>query len=454
MAEDLERLASLVYQRARTVETTFARFRAKDFPTHHFEALAKFPQATANEIRRAVPRRLRQASEPSVSTASVARILRRYGQALEFVHQSLDFVVNAEVLSIPAPFVLFLEELGSPFLRPRFVLQGAPLFNYSFNSIAPTLNRPVVQAGLRARLPDRFAVFRFPVALREDGLQHSILVHELGHYLDSAESLYREAWLEARPAVKDRIVRFISRQMGTVPQGLDQGRVEALISVYATWLSETVSDLFAARVLGPAYLFSSIEFVSFRPDLTNGSETHPPSATRLWIILEELKALGWQSGLEDCLQLEITEPRRWTAAAIRALPGAERPWRVFERCLRELLPAIRRVVRRRVGTNSYRRAEYLEYSEKMAGLLGHRVPPGQLWTDGGPSGAIPPKAIVNAGWFFHLGGYKGWPALRGDALGRAYEKRQLLSRLVLKALEISYVVRRWGRGTRRQGQAK
>lgn len=447
MEQDLQELAGLVYQRASAVETTFARLRARDFPTHQFEDLAKFPQLVAREVRKKIPSWLDLASDPRVQTASVKRMLQRYGQALEFVHQSLDFVVNVEVLSIPAPFVLFLQELGSEFMETSFVLQAAPLFNYSFRRVAPTLNRPLLQAGLSPRLAENFAVFRFPAALREDGLQHCVLVHELGHYLDTGELLYSDAWDDAGPAVRERIERFIGTEMGIVRKGVEQGLQTALFRALTSWVIETVCDVFAARVLGPAYLFSSIEFVRFRPDLTKGSDTHPPSATRLWIIHKEVQSLGWGPDLAR-VQHEISEPPHWSYAALRTLGQQERHLRILERCLQELLPAIRRVVRRRVGANACKRGSYLAQERRIVEVLACCVPPGELGLDGD---VISPRDILNAAWFFHLGGYQGWPEVPGSQLDQAFQKRQLLSRLVFKALEISFVVRHWP-ATRKTGR--
>jgi hypothetical protein len=428
MAEDIQRLAELVYQRARQVETAFARFRARDFPTDDFELLAIFPQSASAQVRKAVPGRLQQAAQPNVDPASVARMLSRYGRALDFIHRSLEYLVNAEVVSIPAPFVLLLHELGSAFLEPRFVLQGAPLFTYSFSSVGLYLNRPLVAARLRGRhtLPNNFAVFRFPAALREDGLGHALLGHELGHYVDSVESLYLQAWSEAGPTLQQKIERFIKTQMGTVRRGVAPDIERQLWLVYTSWVIEMVCDIFAARVLGPAYLFSSLEFLKFQHDLTRPTETHPPSATRLWVVTRELRSLGWAEHMERALQPQIGEPPSWSASQVRALSQTERPFRVLERCL----------------------LEYSQWEDGARTAFAHCVPPGEL-----PGrGPVPPRAILNAGWFFHLAGCPGWAEPRGDKLRASYEKRCLLSRLVLKGLEISYVVGHWGRAVRSGGR--
>lgn len=442
MAEDLDRLASLVYHRASAIEGTFSRLRARDFPTYHFETLAAFPQKAALQIRYAVNSWLRLA-RTGASTKGVGRMLRRYGQALEYVHESLGFMVNAEVLSIPAPFVLFLEELGSEYLEPRFVLQGAPEFNYSFMSVARRLNAPLIQAGVAARLDEGFAVFRFPAALREDGLQHNILAHELGHYIDTREHLYQRAWQNATPNVQRRVRGFLRTQMGTVRGGIDALSGNALAEILRNWIVETVCDIFAARVLGPAYLFSSVEFVRFQPDLSKGSDSHPPSAFRLWVIYEELRSLGWSAEqLDSVFDQPPSKPDRWTRERIRAIDRSGRYLRVMERCLGELLPAIRRTIRDFVGARSYSRSEYDEHADEVRGLFTHLIPPGES-LDGGTERAIPARAILNGGWFFHLKGYPSWPVLRRSPLRAASERRELLSRLTLKALEISYVVKHW-----------
>jgi hypothetical protein len=259
--------------------------------------------------------------------------------------------------------------------------------------------------------------------------------------------LTREVWLNATDATRVRIVRFINTQMGAHRGGIKAQALDNLIRDYAAWIMEIVCDVFAARLLGPSYLFSIIEFIRFRHDLMNGSESHPPSATRLWITLQELRSLGWQPDLDDD-DLGIREPPRWTVAEIRAAPSAERPYRILERCMLELMPAVKRVVRDKVGAHAYKRAEYLDWADTATELLAHRIPPGERQVSGQRPAGIPPRAILNAGWHFHRNGYPGWPEIRGEPLRSAFEKRQLLNRLILKALDTSYIVRNWWRDRR------
>jgi hypothetical protein len=75
--------------------------------------------------------------------------------------------------------------------------------------------------------------------------------------------------------------------------------------------------------------------------------------------------------------------------------------------------------------------------------LEQRIAPGEIDVDGGQGRPVDPRAILNAAWFFHSEGYPGWPDIRGGDLQRMFEKRLLLSRLVLKGVEISYLTRHW-----------
>jgi len=438
MAENIESLASLVYQQARNVESTFARHRARQFYTQHFATLAKFPQRAANEIRRTIPKRLAEAKSGGASEATIARTLKRYGQVLEFVHQSLDFVTNTDVRSIPSPYVLLLEELGSGFGKPSFVLQGSPLFTYSFVPIA--LNRPLKEAGLKSRLPDGFAAFRFPAALNEDGLQHAVLSHELGHYVDTEETLPAWVWASATSATRDRVEHILRTLIGTVPAGVGTDSLRRLSLMYASWISETICDVFAARLLGPAYLFSFIEHLGFSSDMDIGGESHPPPSMRLWVISEELRSTGWSALVKP--HHKSAAPNKPTQKMVKGVPGGGAFFLVLQRCLLEALPAIRRVVRARVGDRCFRRTAHAPYENVVRDLLRHRVPPGEMHADGTVI-AVPARSVINGAWFFHLAGYESWPSVSTKQLPSEYEKRQLLSRLTFKGLEISYIRKRW-----------
>jgi len=445
VADDLNRLAALLYLRASAVETVFAEARAKVFPSRESEAFIRFPQSAAAEIKKAIASRLREAANPSVNPASVRRQLQRYGQALEYVHQSLSLVANADILSVPAPFVLLLQESGADFLKPQFVLHGNPHFNYSHQAVGTNLNRPFSAAGLKARLPNSFSVFSFPTALRDDGLLHCVLVHELGHYVETVKSLVAAVWKDAIPATQTRVVRMLSTSLGIVPKGVGHTALSASFLTLQSWLEEVVCDLFAARLLGPASLLAFEEFVAFRGDLSTPSDSHPSPQLRIWLIEGELRRLGWGGTLDSLTRDIATKPGQWTATSLRKLPAPEQDLRVIERALLELVPALRRVVRTTVDRHAMTKALHDSWATGIEELLQNHIPPGEMYRNG-QQVRVPAKSIANGCWLFHYRDYPGWQSSQ-PPLVAAYTKRGLLNRLMYKGLEISYLRGHWGKSS-------
>ncbi len=120
-----------------------------------------------------------------------------------------------------------------------------------------------------------------PKIERDNPLNWSILVHECGH-IDSTD-------LSSLPELE-----------GIFPEEPGSAAGEIL----RNWAEEIYCDLFAAKILGPAYLSSFVTF-SLVVAAAGGSElptdTHPPDIVRISIIQEVLK----KSGLE--VRLNIRE---------------------------------------------------------------------------------------------------------------------------------------------------
>ncbi|MFI5330088.1 MAG: hypothetical protein ACHQ2F_03495 [Desulfobaccales bacterium] len=112
-----------------------------------------------------------------------------------------------------------------------------------------------------------FAVFEYPVILQNDALSHTLLMHEVGHLFNEVKSIVPNAY----KVLESRRYRY--------------NNTEELQG----YLIEYVADIFAVCILGPAFLFAFIEFLTSRALPTEALlPPHPPIIYRIRNIFDTL----------------------------------------------------------------------------------------------------------------------------------------------------------------------
>jgi hypothetical protein len=114
-----------------------------------------------------------------------------------------------------------------------------------------------------------FAVFRYPLILRNDAMCHALLMHEVGHLLIEVNNNFLEV-MSILPAQYPR---------------------ETTLGALQDHFREYAADIVGVCVLGPAFLFAFIEFVTSVGRLTRQStwQTHPPVMLRIRNILDSIQ---------------------------------------------------------------------------------------------------------------------------------------------------------------------
>jgi hypothetical protein len=97
-------------------------------------------------------------------------------------------------------------------------------------------------------------------------LCHACLLHELGHLFIIVNDLTEQAWKMIAKGIPP----------GTTPEQTDN------------FLNEYIADIFAVRLLGPAFLFALIEAASPMASPDQQTRDHPPLLLRIRNILDTL----------------------------------------------------------------------------------------------------------------------------------------------------------------------
>lgn len=323
----------------------------------------------------------------------------------------------------------FVESAARELIAPDVEVTIVPLAEKSYATSSNPW-RPAITSwgsGIPAGTPTVVVVF-IPRREERSGLLHPLIVHELGHAIDSKHGVVNEIALKAagRQRFSDRFVRdvlaFAQREQMDALTARDH-----VSSRLWYWVAEAFCDSIAVQHLGPTYLYSFlVEVVSGNMDIAGPK--HPPPRQRVRLLLEQLDRLGWSDVMRE------TDPAldawiREIASKTSELKGIDKflAWGV-----NELRALIRNTASRSLGDRVFRPDDAM--LAEIASLIGAGVPPAQL-----SNGKVAPReAIILGCWRAAIG------ASGGGAMGlvRAADAPQL-GELLPAGLELSAIAESW-----------
>lgn len=151
-------------------------------------------------------------------------------------------------------------------------------YEYRFEDILEKVN---VYQEERGALNQGGSVLCQAFADRDNPLAWAVLAHEYGHTLDDGES------------ISQKIV--FGEDLDKKPKTSEDPKLKLKLDLDAAVVSETVADLVAAHVLGPASLMPIIFVEMMQPRLKKVvriSAGHPPTPLRVRVVRNYLKDLG------------------------------------------------------------------------------------------------------------------------------------------------------------------
>ena len=142
------------------------------------------------------------------------------------------------------------------------------MFNYGEIDLHAALEKELFRLNVGASVPGSEAiVIILPFAQASNPLMWPIASHEIGHFIEEINELGKHVMAEV--------------------QGCDLSDVAD--SRELDWVQEYISDLVAARVLGPAYLFSIVSFMVVHGLLGELQKSHPSPLSRFRVVANELE---------------------------------------------------------------------------------------------------------------------------------------------------------------------
>ncbi len=262
-----------------------------------------------------------------------------------------------------------------------------------------------------------------------------LLVHEVGHVAVLSHSLadkviQHAAGPKSRPEYQ-QAVQARAAMLSTPPSA--QATVQAefeLDEVLKMWVAELLCDDLAMAYAGPSYLYAFAAVVLL-DSLTQPSETHPPTGSRVRLMLDAATARGWDTLLTSHSKA-VHDWLTWAAAAKPRPTDAAHLVQLAAAC-RECGPVVREITDARVA-NPLTPGSYSDVSTEVEDLMRKRVLPAQHLD----RRAMNRRAIWLASWTYAFEYYGDAPRTLAAVLDNGE-----LQQHVAKGLEMSYLVDHW-----------
>ena len=385
-------------------------------------------------------------------------ILRRNILTLKYYLRLLHILIkpaaDAHTLTIPAPLI----ELASQQLQTvermkgsKIVILLTPEFMY--------FQRPHTHVKEQSRLVETFVPqVNFPAKLGFIALPYSqgpsfftnlAIYHEIGHFVYEELSNLSPPHPEVT-ALRSAAIRSLSRIVG------DRHTFAIAIKILEDWTQEIFCDLFAIRLLGPAFSFALVEVLGMlgflsKQESIKFSPTHPASACRFAEHIQMLSEESWLSAIED-----INPEQKKILERLARIPRSSYrfylddrelgPQSLVDAFLDTVVPAIRRLVRKVTPQPNSAVKRFRSSRTGIENCFRMGVVP--LTTSSSPD----PISIINAAFCFYLSSlpevikkFEGSEGESDVAVHSRWTKR--LEMWTMKAIEDSQIQSRFRKST-------
>ena len=328
---------------------------------------------------------------------------------LRMLHVLIKPAADAHALSTPAPLVdLATDQLQSvrSMRGSRVVVLLTSEFMYFQRPHTEIKDQARIIEGFipNANFPHKLGFIELPYTQGSSFFTNLAIYHEIGHFV------YEELSNSDPPnpgfsRLRSSIARSVNRVFGAGRRDPQSSAI--LLEIIENWTQEIFCDLFAIRLVGPAFSFSFIEILGMLGSLSRSSAktfnpTHPAPAFRLAEHLEMLRGDSWWDAISN-----VNPEQKKVLERLAKLPRStyrffldERhsgPPVLVEEFLNAVAPEMRKLVREitaRSASSAERFRKDREAVEEclLAGLVPHSrstVP-------------LNPISVINAAFLFYL----------------------------------------------------
>jgi len=421
----------------------------------------------------AVASSVRQDIKADISDELLEAKLRDLGEikrALVWVYTFAKQAIDADSLSIPFSLATFVNHVAEQIQKPsaaQIVVLGSPdLMYYKWNlgglrDLSMQLSEKVKDFPILGR---EIGLLMFPYCATREVLVNCDLFHEMGHYIYETTDLESNVHSDIATCLAKFIKQKQLLEGIKAPLFVANRLYNYVRGLLLTWVEEVFADILAIRVLGPAFHLAYLELQQVLPvavasdtdigahvGAENGfSETHPADNFRFRLHAKWLRKCGWcemvekhasevHAYLEKCEKLKINGFAINCPLPIPELSDKKdviHKWMLDQ--VERLAETVETCVSEKLENMPNPCDDYKRSAKHVMTSLEHGVVPSTVRTLEGDKIHPSPTTLLNAGFFFFLGGMKGLlDRVRSDtdSIDRRlhYEKR--LNEWLAKAID-------------------
>ncbi len=296
------------------------------------------------------------------------------------------------------------------------------------------------------QLPQDVAFVSFPALDKSSALNLAVASHELGHLVDYVLGIYKKILPLTldQPTFDSAVQQEVQLKTPTgakpdpkMVQQVENRYFQTCNKMLESWLMEIIADVLAIRALGPAYLFSFMEFFAVVAAENTHDTEHPAPAKRLLMLFSELKDMHYFDVKTGILG-HLTAVRS-NVQSEAGVTSYTREALVVNATVESNMSGILVPIRNIIGSHSFTAEEYDKEVPPLVDKLIAGIAPIEIPGTGGSIIGASSVAILNAGW--HVKKTHSAKFLDLFKTNVPVPQRwQTLDQLILKAIESAYVV--------------
>jgi hypothetical protein len=390
---------------------------------------------------------VRSAIEGAIQEPLAKAKLREFDlikKTLKWLYVFTKEAIDADTLSIPHSLTVFLNHLVKKIQgcesASLVVLGSSNLMYYKCNlgDLRDLTSRLHTIIRLYPVLREDIGMLKFPYSAAQDVLANCVLFHEMGHYIYENTGLQKQFSDDVEKDIDNLIKRDSAIiQLTPFPLSGRKWLINEVGKFLLRWSDEIFADIFAIRILGPAFHLAFLEMEQILPANVSRNTTfskYPADFYRFKLHIKWLSKEGWEDiikhrtpsvfkQLRECEKLNVlnndfsikhnfftqdSEKNKNPDSATEEFEGFVttqeknlHKW-IFEE-FEKFVSIIEGDISNKISGFENAANDFNKYDSFVTSYLKHGVVPSTIYNDQKQECHPNPTTMLNSGFFFYLG---------------------------------------------------
>lgn len=393
--------------------------------------------------------------------------IQRYGQVFNEMHSFLQILEMGGRQYIPQFISNLIGDLLTKFnKKAKFIFLPDYDYNYSyleiFNPLKEALQDALTDIDKKFDFAEKFAIFWFPIAHKENILLNILLFHELGHFINEEKMIVEEIissvtipnseieeiaqnWLKTNLKAEKKEIK-ISDYFELETAKSDTKK--SVIKKVSDRMKELVSDAVAFSLIGPAFLISQNNYLTSLAHIDHRAEGYPSTRMRLAFLIEQFESMGYLSELQKIVAQNDKKNKKIASEFIKIIisikeevnkdiiENSDPEEKLVCDAILSVKEKIWEKVNETVGSEKYSAKKFVTDIFKLIDVIDSFTPPVEIEVEHPAN----PISILNAGMLYKAILMDNWhSALEDTKTEDLLKTRHHLNQIIRKAGELSQI---------------